>query len=58
MAKKQVKEEPKKSFEEQVIIILDKLAKREVGVDIDIAALKAQFQPAPVAEEETDEEPV
>ena len=57
MAKKKEKEEPKKTFEEQVITILDKLAKREVGVDIDIAALKAQFQPAPVTEEETEEEP-
>lgn len=57
MAKRQVKEEPKKTFEEQVITILDKLAKREVGVDVDIANLKAQFQPAPVIEEETEEEP-
>lgn len=61
MTKKQVAkaEEPKKSFEEQLINILEKLARREVGVDVDIAKFKVFYGPTePVeAEAETEEEP-
>lgn len=55
--KKEPKKE-KKSFDVQVINILDKLAKREVGVDIDIAQLKEDYLPKeqPAQEEEEVEE--
>ncbi len=33
----------KKTWEDRLIVILEKLARREVGVDIDIAEFKAEF---------------
>ncbi len=57
MSKKQaqvVEEKPKPTRDEQLITILEKLAARTVGVDIDIANFKADLLPEP--SEQTDDE--
>lgn len=60
MAKaKQKEEEVKKDqrpFEERLVEILEQLDKREVGTDVLIASLKADFVQPSEPEEETDEE--